>query len=693
MKKIILLLASFFLVPLAQAQYYYLPFPNSQQNPGNLNNDPEYAYGSGLPADWATVLGPSNTSATWSPVQSIPFNFSFNGSPVTQYMVSSSGILTFDVFTSLPAPGYTRAALPSSDIPDFSVCIWGLAGKGFNDYVSSKTFGISPNRQLWVQFSSYGYGSLISDGSNFTFWSIVLEEGSNKIYIVDQRTVGYTSIDKVSAGIQMDVNTAYSIAGSPDLSSASTIGATAVGNTIYEFILGTQPNLDLAIDKITTSIYLNKGNNSISGIIKNFGADTIHSVKINYSINGAAPVSDVLTGISIPAFESYAYTHSTHWNINTSGAYEIKCYATEINGSTGNDQNNSNDTLTKTLNVLSGVEQRYPLFEVFTSSTCGPCKPGNLNFHSVVDTINPSKFVTIKYQQDFPGTGDPYTTVEGLNKRAVYYEINSIPRMEIDGGWDGNANSFNYPLYQASREVPAAFKMEGSFTSDTINKTYSAKVRYSPLYNATSCILNVAILEKKTSLNVKTNGESKFYSVMKKMLPDENGTQLSNLSEGAWDSTTFIYTFNGNYRLPSNGQTANLINHTVEHSVEEFSDLTFVGWISADDGSRQVLQAANFTSNTQIGIYSLSKNITSISVYPNPSSDFVSVEINLNENENLKMQLMDAEGRSIEIKNISGKAGKIKEELNLTKLASGFYHIAITDSKNNSFVRRIEVLK
>lgn len=692
MKKILLSLVALSFFQFAQAQYYYLPYPSAGQNPGNLNNDPEYAVGSGLPADWFSILGPSNNTPAWSAAQNIPFNFLFNGSPVSQFMVSSSGILTFDVFTALPAPGYTRAALPSTDIPDFSVCIWGLAGKGFNDYISTKTFGSSPNRQLWVQFSSYGYGSIISDGSNFTFWSIVLEESSNKIYIVDQRTVGYSSIDKVSVGIQMDINTAYSVAGSPDLASSSTIGATSVGNTYYEFIPGTQPTLDAAVNKINTSIYLNKGNNSIGGEIKNFGADTIHSIKINYSINGGATVSDVLSGLSIAPFDRYSYTHNTVWNMNTSGAYTVKCFATEINGTSGTDQNTINDTLSKIVNILSGIEQRFPLFEVFTSSTCGPCKPGNLNFHAVVDTIDQSKFVTIKYQQDFPGSGDPYTTTEGLNKRAVYYEINSIPRMEIDGGWDGNANSFDYPLYQASRAVPAAFKMNGTFTSDTLTKTYSAKVKYAPLFNATSSILSIAILEKKTTLNVKTNGENKFYSVMKKMLPDENGIQLNNLTEGVWDSTTVIYTFNGNYRLPLNGQTANLINHTIEHSVEQFSDLTFVGWISADDGSRQVLQAANFTQNTQIGIYSLSKNINSILVYPNPSSDYVTVEISLSENEHLKVQLLDAAGKSIEVRNLSGNAGKMSEKLNLSKLSAGFYHLAVTDSKNNSFIRRIEVI-
>ncbi|MBK9479022.1 MAG: hypothetical protein IPN99_09335 [Bacteroidetes bacterium] len=214
MKKILHLLIFLCVCEVANAQYYYIPFVNAGQNPGNLNNDPEFPFGGGMAAGWNNILGATNANPAWSATQTLPFGFSFNGAPVTQYKVSSSAILTFDVATALAAPTYTKAALPSALIPDNSVCIWGLAGKGTNDYVSTKTFGTAPNRQYWIHFSSFGYGTVASDGSNYTYWSIVLEETSNNIYIVDSRTGGYASTKKVSAGIQINSTTAYSIAGS-----------------------------------------------------------------------------------------------------------------------------------------------------------------------------------------------------------------------------------------------------------------------------------------------------------------------------------------------------------------------------------------------------------------------------------------------------------------------------------------------
>ncbi|HOZ91097.1 MAG TPA: T9SS type A sorting domain-containing protein, partial [Bacteroidia bacterium] len=458
------------------------------------------------------------------------------------------------------------------------------------------------------------------------------------------------------------------------------------------FIQGVQPSFDLGINKISTSPYLAIGNNDIVGIIKNYGSSTINSVKVNYSINGGAVASDSLTGISIAPLATYTFTHSIPWTSTAPGAYTVNCYATEINGSNA-DQNNVNDSASKVLNILLSIEQRIPLFEIFTGSTCPPCLPGNTNFHGIVDTIDQNNFVSLKYQQNFPGTGDPYTTVESTNRRSTYYGINSIPRMENDGGWDGNANSFTYALYQDARAVPASFILNGTFTSDTINRTYSAKIKYSPLFNSTSTRLNVVIAEKTTSLNVKTNGETAFFHVMKKMLPDETGTLLPSMTAGTWDSTTITYSFNGNYRLPTNGQAANIIDNSFEHSVEEFADLTMMGWLQADDGTKQVFQAANFVEEMITGIYSMNKSVNSILIYPNPAKEVASVEIMLTASEKLSLKLMDAEGRTLEIKQVNGQTGINKAQFDVSQLAAGYYHIAVSDAKNNSFVRRIVVVK
>ena len=689
MKKLVALIGLCLTGVVTHAQYYYLPFTNNGINPGNLNNDGEYPVAGGLDASWATIQAPSSTPV-WSANQNIPFSFSFNGNQVFQYKVSTSGILTFDISSAIAAPSYTKATLPNAAIPDNSVCIWGIGGLGTNDNIVTKTFGTAPNQQLWIMFSSYGFGTVASGTPGYTYWSIVLEETANNIYIVDQRTGGYATTKLVSAGIQLNLSTATVIATSPNLQALAGTSPTASDNTYYQFTFGTQNSFDLYVKDITTSPYLVLGSNQITGVIRNLGTSTITSLTLNYTINGGSPVADVITGISIAPLASYTFNHSTPWISGTSGSYQVDCYASDLNGGNA-DQNPANDVFGKTLNILTEIHQRIPLFEIFTSSTCPPCTPGNANFHSLIDPLVPTDHVYIKYQQDFPGTGDPYTTIESLGKRTALYGINSIPRMENDGGWDGNANSFTAQLYQDARSIPAQYKMTGTYIADTMARTFSAKVLYSPLFDAIDTRLNVAIIENTTSLNVKSNGETAFFQVMKKMLPDENGTLLANIPAGTWDSVTVTYTFNGNYRLPQDGQAANIIDNATENSVEEFGDLAMVGWMQASLPGKQVYQAHNFIPDASTGVYEMNTTINSILIYPNPADLFASVEISLNEKEKFKVQLMDMNGRTIELRQWDGKAGSTTLTFNTAELAAGMYHVAVTDSKGNSFVKRITV--
>lgn len=685
MKKILTLLCVLVLTQMANGQYWQIPNPGANANPGTLNPDPEYPLGGGLATGWATALGPSNASPTWSANQTIPFSFSFNGTPVTQFKVSSSGILTFDVATALAAPSYSRAALPNATIPDNSVCIWGLGGIGTNDNVVTKMFGTAPNRQFWIQFSSYGYGSVVSDGSNFTYWSIVLEETTNRIHIVDNRTGGYTGTAKVSAGIQINSTTAFSVALSPDLVALAATDPTDADNSYYTFIPGVQPPYDMSVTSITTNAYLAAGNASITGKIRNLGSSTITSLTMNYKIDGGAAVSAPLTGLSIAPLATYTFTHPTPWNA-TIGSHTVQTYATLLNGSNA-DQNPGDDSKTKSISVLSETVQRLPLLEVFTSSTCPPCTPGNINFHSIVDPKPQGDFVAIKYQQDFPGTGDPYCTTESVNRRTTPYAINSIPRMEIDGFWDGNASSFTQQLYDDARAIPAQYKMSGTYSTN--NMTVSSKVKFSPLFNATGAKLYVAILEKETIKNIKSNGETKFYQVMKKMLPSEVGTSLPTVTIGNWDSLSFNYTFNGNYRLPADGQSANRINHAIENSIENTHNLYVIAWIQASD--KTVFQACNLTSLNPVGVENVSQQLQEVLVYPNPSSDVLHVNFKSAESNTILYTLVNTTGSVILSSSKEISAGSNSFELSTKGLANGMYHLMLFDSKNNSHVEQVLV--
>jgi hypothetical protein len=177
--------------------------------------------------------------------------------------------------------------------------------------------------------------------------------------------------------------------------------------------------------------------------------------------------------------------------------------------------------------------------------------------------------------------------------------------------------------------------------------------------------------------------------VMKKMLPTETGTAVPTVAIGSWDSISFNYVFKGNYRLPTDGQTANIINHTIEHSVENFYNTNVVAWIQAAD--KTVYQAINLTSLTPASTEDFFAAISNIDVYPNPATNNINISIDLKSNDEILATMIDVMGNVIESKSVKMQAGKNTMNFNTSHLASGTYNVMLFDSKNNSSVHQVIV--
>ena len=154
MKKIFTLAIAVLILSITCFSQYTYSLIQTPGNPGGLNNDSEYPFGSGLDPSWTVILGPNQSTPSWSSTETIPFNFNFNGLPVTQYKVSSTGVLTFETSTIL-VPGSGNASLPDPAIPNNSIMVWGIEGTGTNDNICTKTFGSPGSQQHWIFFTSY----------------------------------------------------------------------------------------------------------------------------------------------------------------------------------------------------------------------------------------------------------------------------------------------------------------------------------------------------------------------------------------------------------------------------------------------------------------------------------------------------------------------------------------------------------
>lgn len=356
-------------------------------------------------------------------------------------------------------------------------------------------------------------------------------------------------------------------------------------------------DVEVVVAGMAPNVSLQDAPFNIQAIVRSNGINTMTSYDLSYTVNGGAATSANITGTSLDLFESEVVTHPNAWTPSEAGTYTIVVTADSPNGQT--DGNTANNSFSFDVNVANIQLPRKPLYEVFTSSTCPPCTPGNANFHGIVANY-PGDFVAVKYQQNFPGTGDPYATQEAIDRREDYYGVNSIPRMEIDGGWDGNANAFTAAIHEAAAEVPSFVDVDVTYSVDVANQTVEYCVIYNPLIDLGQAKLQIAILESITYDNVKTNGETEFENVMKKMIPNDNGESIE-LVAGSPVVVCDSYEFQGNYRLPINGQTPNLIDHSTEHSVEDFSNLYVIAWVE-DANDLNVYQSNEGIEQKQLDI-------------------------------------------------------------------------------------------
>jgi hypothetical protein len=184
-----------------------------------------------------------------------------------------------------------------------------------------------------------------------------------------------------------------------------------------------------------------------------------------------------------------------------------------------------------------GQSQRLVLMEQFTQASCGPCAIYNPALNALLDA-NPEKVVSIKYQTNWPGT-DPMNTHNPTQvaARVTYYGVNSVPEAELDGNvYSGHTSGITASLINGRYPDPSPFTITVSFTLNANRDSIfgHANITASQSYTGTTLVAHMVVIERNIYFATApgNNGEKRFESVMKRMLPDQNGTALPS----TWNS-------------------------------------------------------------------------------------------------------------------------------------------------------------
>jgi len=183
-------------------------------------------------------------------------------------------------------------------------------------------------------------------------------------------------------------------------------------------------------------------------------------------------------------------------------------------------------------NVFAG--DRLMLIEFFTSSTCPPCATNNPILQAFMNSHDSERISAIGYHMSWPAPGnDPmylYNTADNDGRRN-YYGINSIPQ----GRYDGIITLSGYSTTTFQYYYDERINLLSPVTIILTDSTFGDSVKVRALVYCEQFLTNpnvsvyIAVVENHIHYTSPpgTNGEMDFYTVMRKMLPNSSGTQLT----------------------------------------------------------------------------------------------------------------------------------------------------------------------
>lgn len=345
-KYFIILFISLFNVQLLSAQYTVNQYLGVGRNPLNLNKDVERI----LPSYQTLLPFWQNPRSIYLPFRPLPFHFEIGGDTVNEYRVSNNGMVSFFP-SSLPSD--TTARMPSVELGQKTIALWGLKQLGGNDACFAKTYGTAPNRQHWIYFYSNSlYDSQQNVNAN---WAVVLCESNFHIYIVDMGS--YNSPHFLTIGIQESVSVATEVRGSPQVSpyrSTHFDSYTSEDNTYYEFIPGGRAAIDLDLFQLKTPDFVKDGETvEVSARYRDLGTTFSNLVCISYQVNGSGAIyTDTIHSGALSSKVNKEINFRLSWVPSISEIEnEIKFWIHDGNGFL--DGNHTNDTIYKSIYTLS----------------------------------------------------------------------------------------------------------------------------------------------------------------------------------------------------------------------------------------------------------------------------------------------------------------------------------------------------
>ncbi|MDZ4758840.1 MAG: GEVED domain-containing protein, partial [Bacteroidota bacterium] len=215
-------------------------------------------------------------------------------------------------------------------------------------------------------------------------------------------------------------------------------------------------NNDIGISVITAPVFpVTAGNNNITVTLKNYGANTVTSANVSYSVNGGSAVSVALSSISLAAnggTGTYTFTGGNQFNFAANTSYIIKAFTASPNG----------------------VSDAFAANDTFTSSPIGValCGSYTINQGAAASATNFTSFLNAVNSLNSGGISCPVNfTVMGATAYNEQVELLSIQGASTTNTitFDGGAgNAANRTIYFAASAQASSYTIRINNTPGVI---------------------------------------------------------------------------------------------------------------------------------------------------------------------------------------------------------------------------------
>ena len=318
-----------------------------------------------------------------------------------------------------------------------------------------------------------------------------------------------------------------------------------------------QRDLDIEVQEINVDEVQASDNFEVGMRLFNTGNEIVNTVEGFYQFAGQEEVTQTFS-VNIPSSSFVNVSFDIPANL-IPGNYPLTLGVRKVNGT--DDDDSSNNGLSKNISVACATTQRLPMFEHFTASSCGTCPQLSTQMEAFCNN-NPDKYTYVKYQMNWPAPGDPYYTAEG-GVRKTYYNITGLPNLFMDAV-DYKFDPVTQSDFDEHFNAPAVVEIKGSYWVE--GNMIHVTVDMMPFADFDGVKTLIAVSEKTTHNNATINGETSFHHVMMKMLPNAQGSTMS-FHAGQMETLQFDQ------------------NMASTH-VEEMDDLEVAVWIQKHDTKR-----------------------------------------------------------------------------------------------------------